>query len=411
MVLTPGPTSLKTIASWMGRCYYQSVSHVIQHATQMRITAIGKWNKAGECDKKNASAREVALLQSAESGGRTSMKRPNPMLPLCWAALVALSAGFAAGATPSDLPNGTPVTLRFAVGLYTKQLAEHGPVTKKGDVVRLVAASDVRMGNKVVIARGANAQATVTRAIPANDPYSRDCLWRGPYDPCHSGKRTGLTLRLEWVQAVEGTRIPIRAAAGGKNKDFSVEVIAKGPGFVASPANGFWGVMRSLRTWDGTGISRALHEMKLRLGVPVGTRITCYVDGDAALSAEALDSAQAHFPSVDEPAVLTIYRAKGGSHEVASLFNEDRKLLELNEREYVAFDIPSGKYAFNLAQQVPEQFDFRGGQDYYLLVRHKALTSGWELKLMDAAEAEDDLATTEAKPNAGDLAALLRRHE
>lgn len=102
-----------------------------------------------------------------------------------------------------SVPDGTEVKLRFAqpvIGPAALSLMQQvnrppsmPPLASRGDWVRLVAAADVRVGNKVIVSKGAIAEATVDGVALAN-PRSLEI-------------ETGLWLRLEWVKAVTGEKL------------------------------------------------------------------------------------------------------------------------------------------------------------------------------------------------------------
>jgi hypothetical protein len=80
--------------------------------------------------------------------------------------------------------------MRFAQAVKGKMLdpVDVGMEVKAGDTVRLVAAADIRVGKKVVIAEGAIAQATVVQVKR----------------PMSTLVATGLGLQLDWIEDVTG---------------------------------------------------------------------------------------------------------------------------------------------------------------------------------------------------------------
>jgi len=105
-----------------------------------------------------------------------------------------------------SIPDGTPVRLRLMQALSTAQ-AHKKPekaTLHTGDTFPLEVMEEVRVRGHVAMRAGARAQGTVTEILPRQ----------------HMGKEGKLTFTVDWVEAVDGTKVGLRAQrdAGGSGR-------------------------------------------------------------------------------------------------------------------------------------------------------------------------------------------------
>lgn len=281
-----------------------------------------------------------------------------------------------------EIPDGTPIHFRLAqpVRGVTRTLIRYKVYSREGDIIRLVAADDVRVKGMVVVPKGAIGQATVTKVdIPNMAPS-------GSY---HTGSavellipKTGdVSLQLDWVQDVTGEQVLIRALPKGESKPFTMSVVAEHGGMVVRPAR----LKRDL-----TGI------FHLRAWAPTGTRLTAYVDGATGIDPDDVKQAQALLPVPDENGILTIYRTKGQGAEQINVFCDEKEVATLGEHQYVSLEVTPGKHSCRSGQKnKTTEFTAGPGEQYFLHLRHKATAGAWELEAVGVDEGEDGTANAE----------------
>lgn len=266
------------------------------------------------------------------------------------------------------IPDGTEIQLRFAQPVYGRNMKIHSelPRAKKGDTVRLVAARDVRADNLVVIAKGALAQATVSK------------VWLS------FNTVTGLKLTLDWVQDVTGEQIPLRAAKEGRPGPFRVRVYSTEGGTKAAPET-----LRGDYIGRDSTINAFLHT---RYWVPAGTRIMAYVHGTTTPDFAAVKEAQALLVPQGDTATLTIYRVVGysGHPKVVCDSKEVSPALD-KDKQYTSLDLSPGKHICQADDHTPLEINAIAGDDYYVRLE-QSLAFKWDLKRVDPAEGEDAVA-------------------
>lgn len=122
-----------------------------------------------------------------------------------------------------EIPDGTPVRLRLMQTLSTA-MAHRKPekaTLRSGDTFALEAMEDVRVVGNLVIAAGARAQGTVTEILPRQS----------------MGKQGKLEVSVEWVEAVDGSKIGLRGERdlGGQGRsagDVAVRMLFGFGGFM-----------------------------------------------------------------------------------------------------------------------------------------------------------------------------------
>ncbi len=243
------------------------------------------------------------------------------------------------------IPDGTPVHFRLVRGLLAAGAVPKAPVTKPGDAVRLVVASDVRIAGQIVIARGARAEATVIAAWGATEnPPAEVALFGLP------GVMTGwVELRLEWVETVTGDGVLLRAELEKRSKPVKFK----------------------------------------KPFVPAGKRLKGFVDGEVSLPEEEVKQAQGRLPAPNPKAVLTIYRTGGQKEFRPWISCRETKLAQLGERQYLTVALAPGKHSFRAEQKESLELVAEAGQDYFLRLKSR------KLKLVDVTEGEDAVAELE----------------
>jgi hypothetical protein len=163
---------------------------------------------------------------------------------------VATSPPFAFGLTED-----TPVRLRLARTMTSKE-------ARVDERVDFEVLEDVRVGNVIVIQRGALAIATVTEAHPKR----------------RMGRSGKLKMNIDYVQLVDGEKVALRAVKGGN-----------GGNHIAAMTGAM--VATSIVFFPAAPLFLFMHGKDLT--IPKGTEVTAYVAADTQL-----DPAKFNKPSV-----------------------------------------------------------------------------------------------------------------
>jgi hypothetical protein len=150
------------------------------------------------------------------------------------------------------LEDGTPVELRLG---RTVSSAD----AKVGDQVDFEVQEDVKVGDLVVISKGAVAFGTVTEAVPKR----------------RLGRTGKLEIKIESVRLVDADTAPLRAVKGGKGGG-NVGAVTVG---IAASVLLFWPAIPVFLMMQGKDIT-----------IPKGTEVTAYVDGTLNLDPARLTS-------------------------------------------------------------------------------------------------------------------------
>jgi hypothetical protein len=285
-------------------------------------------------------------------------------------------------AQPIVVPDGTEVELRFAQPVMGKAARKNpfvpGSVheAEAGDEVRLVAAANVRIDGRIVIAKGAVGKATVTDALPV---FSK----RGASD------ETGLFLQLEWIRNVNDVEMPLRAFRKGKPEKFHAAVKSDRGGVVVHPEKGLALFAAASDSDDDVPADK-----KRKNWIPPGSRLTAFVQGAVSLDRSAVDEAQAQLPLSPSTATLTIYRTQDGHHSSAPVLCDGSPLAQLGERQYAVVQLAPGAHSFQIAGGKPFAVTAAFGEEYFLLLRPRTF-GDWELKPVSTSEGEDSIAGAE----------------
>jgi hypothetical protein len=157
----------------------------------------------------------------------------------------------AASAAPARSPltfalaEDTPVRIRLARTMSSKD-------ARVDDKVDFEVLEDVKVGNVVVIERGAMAIATVTEAHPKR----------------RLGRAGKLNINIDYVRLVSGEKVPLRAVKGGS-----------GGNHVAAMTGAM--VATSIVFFPAAPLFLFMHGKNIT--IPKGTEVTAYVAGDTPL--------------------------------------------------------------------------------------------------------------------------------
>jgi hypothetical protein len=134
---------------------------------------------------------------------------------------------------------------------------------------------------------------------------------------------TCVAMQFDWSKAIDNEQIPLRAFdkpdAKAKQKDktkpFSLPVDPTHTGAVAKAIPFGFDVLKPapltkgmLGSMTGYGAVKDFHRKDW---IPVGTRMTAFVDKNAVRDADAVDSAMTLMPAANENATIMIYRTRG----------------------------------------------------------------------------------------------------
>jgi hypothetical protein len=277
------------------------------------------------------------------------------------------------------IPDGTPVRLRFAQPLRGKVPclwkrppcgSSVVPQAEAEDTVRLVSASDVRVNHFVVIAKGAIGEATVTK------------VWH----PLMA--LTGLAMRLDWIEDVTGKHVPLRIEKDGKQESFTVQVMSTPGGMLAR---------RETLHGDlvGSDSVNASLIWRKKNWIPSGTRIMAFVHGSVVRDLGEVRDAQTLLSMSSDIATLTVYRTKGREDSHPHVSCDDHEMAQVGSAQYTTYELTPGVHRCRADDQGQIEITAQAGEDYFAQLRTSSLTGVWELKLMDAGEAEDIISTLE----------------
>lgn len=286
------------------------------------------------------------------------------------------------------IADGTRVELRFAQEVRGRAAGQSrlplpGNVPGEihpGDAVRLVVVENARVEGRVVIARGATAQATVTDVVTA--PYSKD-----------PSAETGLFLRLDWILTMNDVEVPARAFKKGPSGRFYAQVWPAGSGTVIRPMK--------LKPWllkvpnfDTSEAGLGQTGLGKRNWIPAGTRMTAFVRGPMPLDRAQIERAQSRLPANGLLALLTMYRTKDRDDQQLAVSCDGQRVAEIGERQYATLELAPGEHRCQVEQEKPLVITAVAGEEYYGRLRRGAF-AGWELKLVPATEGEEAISTGE----------------
>jgi hypothetical protein len=166
-------------------------------------------------------------------------------------------------AKPNTLVDGTPIKLRIGRNVSSAD-------AKVGEHVDFEVLEEVQVLGQVVIAKGANASATVTEAQPKR----------------RMGREGKLDMTLDYVRMVDNEKAALTATAGGKGGSN----VGKMTGAIVATA---------IFTLGGSALFLLMHGKDIT--IPKGAETTAYINGDMPLDLAKFIIA----PAVQVPAPMS----------------------------------------------------------------------------------------------------------
>jgi hypothetical protein len=202
-------------------------------------------------------------------------------------------------AKPNTLLDGTPIKLRIGRNVSSAD-------AKIGEHVDFEVLEEVQVMEVVVIAKGANASATVTEAQPKR----------------RMGREGKLEMTLDYVRLVDNEKAALTATSGGKGGSN----VGKMTGAIVATA---------IFTLGGSALFLLMHGKDIT--IPKGAEITAYINGDMPLDMAKFGVAQAA-PSADLCAVCPVISrssfVKHRVHPTRRGYRNRRRIC----RQYTLFD-------------------------------------------------------------------------
>ena len=193
--------------------------------------------------------------------------QPTPETPAAPQAIQATSSA-AIPVKPNTLLDGTPVKLRIGRNVSSAD-------AKVGEHVDFEVLEEVQVMGVVVIAKGANASATVTVAEPKR----------------RMGREGKLDMTLDYVRLVDNEKAALTATAGGKGGSN----VGKMTGAIVATA---------IFTLGGSALFLLMHGKDIT--IPKGAETTAYINGDMPLDMGKFGVAPSAFAQPPVPAVPPI---------------------------------------------------------------------------------------------------------
>ncbi|HVN17522.1 MAG TPA: hypothetical protein VMU05_02090 [Dongiaceae bacterium] len=278
--------------------------------------------------------------------------------------------------------DGTAIHLRFAERVCNAVSGLHGRdiATRRGATVRFVVTRDLRVGDKVVVAQGEVAQASVTK------------VWTlKPYLEIPPSVFPGVFLEFDWVTTVTGERAWLRATRKGRAKAFPTYMLLTPSGADVRA----WRWSEMLHEWGNQPRSRLPAEEFGNVCIPSGARMVAYLDGDLNLSGTELAEAQDTLPIPNE-AILYVFRLRAKKDEAGpspSVFCNRVEVGGLAPQQMAITNLPPGKYSCRIGDQAAIDINVEAGREYYAQLRRKGQDK-WTLSRLAPEDGEDLSAET-----------------
>jgi len=270
------------------------------------------------------------------------------------------------------LDDATPVLLR------TKE-ALSSATAKVGDRVPFRVAEDVKVGDLVVIHRGAEAWGIVTAVQPKK----------------RKGQPGSVDVAIQSVQLLNGDRAALRAEQRSKGADKSGHVVLDMEQFQAEVAH-------DMAPFEPASEVIALPLLPLFLlekgedaRLPLGTKVTAYLNGGVPLDRTAFERVQPVIAKRAGPATVTIFRESihYASAYKPSVYCGKIALARLPSGGYLKLQLPRGKYSFRSNDDQVLKLQLEEGQEVYVqmqIVAHGLSVKG-HLTRVTNSEGEDEL--------------------
>jgi hypothetical protein len=294
------------------------------------------------------------------------------------------------------LDDATPVLLRTKESLSSA-------TAKVGDRVPFRVTEDVKVGDLIVIHRGAQAWGVVTAVQPKR----------------HKGRAGSLEVAIQSVQLLNGDTAALRAEQHSKGADKIGQMASDMEKLQAElpKATG------PFEAEAGVLVLPLLPLFLLEKGedarLPAGTKVTAYLNGEVMLDRAAYERVQPVIAQRTGPATVTIFRTSffNTSGYKPSVYCGKIALARLPQDGYFKMQLPPGKYFFRSNDEQLLELHLEEGQDVYVqmqIIAHGFSVKG-HLKQVSSSEGEDELVgfhelsgkdvITLADANLGDLQA------
>lgn len=238
----------------------------------------------------------------------------------------------AAANSTTKLEDATPVLLRTKEELSSA-------TAKVGDRVPFRVTEDVKVGDLIVIQRGAEAWGVVTGVQPKR----------------RKGKGGSLDVAIQSVQLLNGDPAPLRAEQHSKGAGNSAEMGLR------MAQLGMTGVLLPV-------VPFLLLEKGKDALLPAGTKFTAYLNGDKPLDRTAFEKVQPVIAKLSGPATVTIFRAKwpAATAYKPSVYCGKIALARLPYHGYLKVKLPPGTYSFRSSDNQVLELHLEEGQEVYL---------------------------------------------
>ena len=234
------------------------------------------------------------------------------------------------------LEDSTPVMLRTKQDLSSAK-------AKVGDRVPFRVFKDVRVGDLIVIRRGADAWGLVTAVQPRK----------------RKGRPGSFDIAIQSVQLLTGENAPLRAEQHSQGQSRLIT----DPGLL------------------GVGIPLILFSM-LGKGkdayLPGGSKFAAYLNGDVALDRIALERVQPPPVQRKGPATVTIFPSDAWVH--LPVYCGKVALAKLPPSAYLKIQLPPGKYFFRSNDEQSVEVRLEEGQEVYLHMQIVVLKGRMNIK-------------------------------
>lgn len=272
------------------------------------------------------------------------------------------------------LADATPVLMRTKESLSSA-------IAKVGDPVPFRVTEDVKVGDLIVIQRGAQAWGIVTAAQSKR----------------HKGRAGSLDVAIQSVQLLTGNHAALRAQRYLKGADKTGQMVQDMEQYKAELGKGKGAIGGAAEIFLLPILPVFLLEKGEDLRLPAGTKVTGYLNGDVPLNREAFVRLQPATTRHAGPAMVTIFRENihYASAYKPSVYCGKIALARLSSGGYLKIQLPPGKYSLRSNDEQAVEIQLEEGQEAYVqmeIVTHGLSVKG-HLKQVSNAEGEDEIAS------------------
>lgn len=250
------------------------------------------------------------------------------------------------------LPNGTAVRVRT-----TKDISSGK--SKKYEELRFRVASDVLVGDLVVIRRGAEAVGRVA-SVKKNGMMGR------------AGR---LAIEVTSVEAVTGKAVALRSDQKLSGEGRGVDILGA-----------------SLQTY-GLGAPVFIWFRGDNVKIEAGSTLTAFVDGNVALDDAALRTSQPPPKAATGLATVFVLRSEKHGEKNPTLYCGSVAIGQLHGRHFIEVRLPPGDYLLQSPGiETPVQLRAAADQTYYVQFRPNSFRASGRIQLMHPLQGDDLLA-------------------